>query len=366
MGTHARRLLVSAAALAATVVGALVPTSAGAAVLVVPTSYPTIQAAVDAASSGDRIRVLAGTYVEQVSITKDLAITGSGAGSTIIGAPAILAPGLDDGNSIVEIGNGASVAMSRLTVSGPGSGTCEDGALEEGIIVLDGGHLDLRFAAVKHIHDSPIAACFRSGDAIQVGVPTGSASAAISYSSIRDYQSVGIVVINAGSTATVTHNVVTGPAAEVSTDGIELVLGAVGTISHNVVSGNRCVVGDPDCGPDFFTQLQHAGIAAGAAGTTVISHNLLFGNQVGMYLFESAQISHNILWNNSYFGMALQDGSFTARHDRISGGAGGVAVIAAFADTLAVLDHVKIARTSGPPVQEFECCGFTATTIGGH
>ena len=64
--------------------------------------------------------------------------------------------------------------------------------------------------------------------------------------------------------------------------------------------------------------------------------------------------------------MALQDGSITAKHDRISGGAGGVAVIAAFADTLAVLDHVKIAGTSGLPVQEFECCGFTATTIGGR
>ena len=44
----------------------------------------------------------------------------------------------------------------------------------------------------------------------------------------------------------------------------------------------------------------------------------------------------------------------------------GVAIIAAFADTLAVLDHVKIAKTSGPAVPEFECCGFTTTTIGGH
>jgi len=79
---------------------------------------------------------------------------------------------------------------------------------------------------------------------------------------------------------------------------------------------------------------------------------------------EAAELSHNLLVNNDYFGLALQDGSFTSTEDVIVGGAGGVAVIAAFADTTASLNRVTITGTSGPAVQSFECCGFTATVIG--
>jgi hypothetical protein len=50
---------------------------AGGAVLRVPIQYPTIQAAVNAAASGDEIRIAAGTYTEQVMITsKNLKLIG--------------------------------------------------------------------------------------------------------------------------------------------------------------------------------------------------------------------------------------------------------------------------------------------------
>jgi Right handed beta helix region len=334
--------------------------------LVVPTAYPTIQSAVDAAKAGDRIKVLAGTYVEQVTIAKNLEITGAGAGATIIRAPATLVAGQDGGNSIVEIYGGAAVAISNITVSGPGSGTCASGALGAGIRVLGGGHLDLGFARVTHIRDTPIAPCFHSAVAVLVGdFPVGTGSATVHHSVVDDYQGAGFVILNEGSTATISYDVVTGAVAPgLSTDGIGFVLGATGTVSHNVVSGNRCAPGDPDCGPDFFSQFQHIGISGGGQGT-VISDNLVFGNQIGIYASDTAVLDRNILLNNSYFGLALQDGSFRVSHDSIFGGTGGVAVIASSVDTQAVLDHVKIAGTSGAPVQKFECCGFTATTAGG-
>jgi len=355
--------------LAATAIGApLAPTAAAAAptTRVVPTIYATIQSAVDAANPGDRIKVRAGTYLEQVSIDKDLELTGAGAGSTIIRAPGTLVPGELGTNAIVEIHGGASVTISRLAVSGPGAGTCEEGALKAGIQVFDGAHLDLSFATVTHIHDTPMVACFHSGQGIRIGGPPftdSTGSATIRYSDINDYQDLGIIVINEGSTATISHNVVTGPGLStvVSTLGIEMTLGAVGTVSYNVVSGNAC--GLPGCGPDFFNEFQEAGIVGGGAGT-VITHNFLYGNQVGIYVGDSAEISQNFIVND-YFGIALQDGSFTVSKDVIVGGTGGVAVIAGFADTEAVLENVKIFGTSGEPVQEFECCGFTATTIGG-
>lgn len=342
--------------------------SASRSVLVVPSAYPTIQAAVDAAKPGDTIKVLPGTYVEQVTIHKALEIRGAGRGVTIIRAPRTLVPGRDGTNSIVEIFGRASVGLARLTVRGPGSGTCDHGALGSGIRVLGGAHLNLDRSGVVQITDTPTAPCFHSGNGILVGnFPVGTGSATIRHSFIGGYQGAGIVVLNEGSTARILHNVVQGPgfSAGVSTDGIELVVGASGNVSHNVVSGNVCVRGDPDCGRNFFEQLQHAGIVGGVAGKrTVISRNVVRHNQVGIYAAEAASIWRNVAVDNGYFGMALQDGFFRLTHDRVSGGHGGVAVIAAFADTVAVLRHITITRTAGAPVQRIACCGFTARTIG--
>src|SRR3970282_144967 len=67
-------------------------TSNAASLITVPTDYPTIQSAIDAASPGDTIKVLPGIYTEQIIITKDLKIIGSGAKSTVIKAPTVLKP----------------------------------------------------------------------------------------------------------------------------------------------------------------------------------------------------------------------------------------------------------------------------------
>ena len=330
---------------------------------VVPTMYPTIQSAIDVANAGDKIVVLPGTYFEQLSIGKDLELNGSGARSTIIRAPAILVPGSGGTNAIIDIHGGAAVSIKNVTVSGPGAGTCDNGALRDGILVWDSADLDLAFAVVSHIHDTPFASCFHSGHAIAVGEPFSStATATIHHSEIYDFSEVGIIVFNEGSFATISDNVITGAGLStiVATAGVEFVLGAVGTISYNTISGNACGSPDLGCGPDYFTQFQIAGITAGGAGT-VITQNLLYGNQVGIYAFDTAQISHNTLADNDYFGLLLDSGSFTVSHDRISGGFGGVWVVATFADTTAVLDKVKIADTSGDPIQILECCAFTAT-----
>ena len=358
--------------------GAAVATAfGGPPALVVPTNYPTIQAAIDAAKPGHTVKVRAGTYAEQIVITKNLMIQGAGMDATIIRAPATLVSGQLGYPSIVEIHDGASVSLSGLTVSGPGSVACDATTprLRWGIRVHSEGHLDFSHAAVRDIHDTPMAQCPQSGVGIAVGQSqpgTPRATANIRHAEVTNFQTVGIIALGDGSWANVSHSTVTGPGhvGGVPTDGIELVAGAVGTISHNTVSGNVCPEGfEFDCGEDFFGVFQHGGIVAGGNGPgTVITHNLVSGNQIGLYLSEVDELSHNVMRDNEYFGLGLvgfTDGAFTVKGGEITGGDGGVWVVAAFVDTTVVLKNVAFSGQSGPAVEVLEDGGFTATVTGG-
>jgi hypothetical protein len=344
--------------------------------LVVPTDYATIQSAVDAVRPGGTVTVLAGTWFEQVTITKNLTLAGAGMDATIIRAPATLVPGPLGSPAIVEIYNGAEVSMSGLTVSGPAAAACGSAdVVRWGVRVHPGSHLEFGFAAVRDIHNTPMAMCPRSGTAISVGSSTPGAepsSLTIHHSEVTNYQSVGIIVLGEGSWADISRNTIAGPghAGGVPTNGIELVAGAVGTVDHNTVSGNVCPAGMPDvCGPDFFTQFQEAGIAAGGSGPgTVISHNLLVGNQMGLFISEVDELAHNTIVDSDYFGIGLvgvTDGLFTIEGAEIAGGAGGIWVTAVLVDMTVVLRKVTFTGLSGSDVEILEDGGFTATVIGG-
>jgi len=65
----------------------ILPVKAEPRTIIVPDDYPTIQAAVDAASDGDTIIVKAGTYIENVNVNKSLTIESeNGAEVTIVQA----------------------------------------------------------------------------------------------------------------------------------------------------------------------------------------------------------------------------------------------------------------------------------------
>ena len=235
--------LVSLAALVAFSLQLSTATVHAATTLVVPTQFSTIQSAVNAASPGDTVSVLSGTYVEQVVIAKDLQFKGAGASATMIQAPPTLVPTefVDlQGHpftAIVEITDGSHVSMSGFTVMGPVVGICDPQNPSKrlsragGIRVTESATLDLRDSHVTHIRDNPLGLC-ASGVGINIGIspsPTPSVGhATITNVTIDDYEFDGIGVSSApGTTAVISDNTITGQGPSLLTN-------------HNGIVVRRC------------------------------------------------------------------------------------------------------------------------------
>ncbi len=98
-------------------------------VLVVGTGgdFATIQLAVNAANAGDVIQILPGSYMEQVTINKDLTLFGSGSSMTTIISPASGLAALSGASMnrsyIIGVTNGATVTIESITVDGGSTGT---------------------------------------------------------------------------------------------------------------------------------------------------------------------------------------------------------------------------------------------------
>lgn len=132
--------------------------------------------------------------------------------------------------------------------------------------------------------------------------------------------------------------------------GIDIVFGALAKIEHNKISGNIC--NNPLCGDNYETEFQGFGISPLEADSgTVISHNEVSNNDVGLGVIGNSgccKIDHNILTNNRFFGVVVQDGEHTISNTKISGGNVGVLAAAFEVNTVATLDRVIIKGTTTP------------------
>jgi parallel beta-helix repeat protein len=293
----------------------------------------SIQAAVNGAASGDTILLNPGTYTQQVTINKSLTLQGNGAGA-IIQSPTALTNDSFGLSVLVEVNSGATVNINNMTVEGPGAPASPNNTLV-GIGVFGGATANLTGDTINQINLGSGLFGLQTGFAIQVGGTGAQAvgqvgNATITDCTITDYQKVGVIIGNSGSSGTITGNTITGigPTPLTAQNGIQISPGsASATVSNNTISGNEFT--GTGSGPDPTVDQQAVGILNFINGC-IITGNTVFGNDEGIFSTNTGTtattISGNTVENNRFQGILLSSGTATVSNNTITGNNIGVAI----------------------------------------
>jgi len=276
--------------------------------------FTSIQAAVDAAHTGNEVYLCGNVpYAQQVIITKAITLTGD-RGATLVAPAAFSAPDLTrwpaqftrDNLFVPQVlvlvwGAGANARITNLTISGvmPGNGSCAEN--EFGVLVIAGGTVTLSGDQIKDIRDnnSTLYGC-QFGNGVQIGRESWPVTnfstdttekfighATIVNTMVSGYQKDGIVVDGPGSTAFISNNTVTGAGRDTSLapiiaqNGIQISRGASAQIVSNQVKGNSYT------GQAYASSsgiLVYGGCGDPLVTGALVTNNTLVNNDVGIYL----------------------------------------------------------------------------------
>ncbi|MFB6108029.1 MAG: TasA family protein [Haloplanus sp.] len=266
----------------------------------------SIQAAVDAASSGDVVKVRAGTYVEQVVLDKPLHLVGEGPGETVIESPETLGISYDHPDQIsgetstqypVVFVDGVEADVCSLTVDGAHNA---DGNYQfDGIGIRNGGGHIVDVETVRTTND-PFSGAQHGNGITVFNVDGASRRVVVHDSTVHDYQKTGIVGDGDGLTMVVTDTTVTGkgPTDVNGQNGIQVSFGATGYLSRNVVTDNVYV------GSAVTT-----GVIGYNAERIVLSENRLAANELGFGSLGTDVVARrNDFVNNTVAGVANYGG----------------------------------------------------------
>lgn len=305
--------------------------------------YNTVQSAINAAPAGTTVKVCAGTYTEQLSITKGISLLGIEAPTIKLPDPAAdsttacdTAPGTEHyqpNQDLVSICTPETVTVKGLALEAkwPG-GTCYDSLY--GILVAGGATLDASKVTLDGAGAFPINGC-QGGVGIQVGMSWVTDSLKVGKADlikdrVENYQKNGMTIDGVGSQATITKTTVAGagPTSITAQNGIQVSDGAQATITTSTISGN-------DYTPATYTAT--GVLFYGAAAGSGISGSKVNSDQTGIY-YESGSptppASSEVLINDDKLsedrevGVELSQGDATLDGDKISGPGGiGVGVV---------------------------------------
>ncbi len=313
--------------------------------------FQTISDALTAAPSGAVITVCAGTYNEQLVITKAVTLKSSGS-VTVVGpgdstsdtATSCDADGPNNQDA-VDICVPGRVVLTGITFNaGFSSGYCNDDYI--GVAVLGGATLNMSQSVVENIGGGADIGGCQGGIGIQVGEaisPTAADAghATLNNDTVETYQKGGIVVDGVGSTATMNGVSVTGAGpAPIAQNGIQISDGGKATISGAIVTGNECDLAPTTCGSDPDTDAQSIGILLYDAGTTTVKNSTVTGNDLGVYNLGDLATAYytppspfnitatftNVTMSNRYENAGADSGKTLINNSHISGSQTGISV----------------------------------------
>jgi hypothetical protein len=249
--------------------------AAGATTYIVPTNFPTIQKAIDAATHFDLIIVLQGVYYENLNFKGKLLTVRSGDPNQ----PALVATTIIDGGGkgpVVRFVNGenANAVLSGFTIRnglgipigehiGGGGVLCSDSAPTISYNVITG--------------NSASANDYAGGGGIMCVASSTSLSPTIAGNTISNNETSGLNprggggIFTYGCSPTISNNRLTGNQTLIVGGGIYC-NGGSPVISGNVLTGNIATA---------FGGLGGAGIALSATAGAVVSNCLIYGNTGG-------------------------------------------------------------------------------------
>src|SRR5258708_24947278 len=301
MSTSVRRQRAVLSVLAAAVFACFFTPNLHAAIVVVGTcknlvQFATIQAAINATPANSTIDICPGTYMEQLSINKNLTFVGvaSGTADGVVILPPVAGlaantNSLATGNPIaahVWVLGPATVNFNNLIVDSLGNGQSGCGAPDVIGILYQNASGTLNHIATRNQwigtseSDSGSNGCQNGlGIFVQSG-NSGTSTVTVENSSVHDYQKNGITGNEVGTTITVLNNDVVGQGATngAAENGVQIGVGAVGTVSGNLVI-------DDGWAPDTITDPGDA--AAGillydTSGSPVVINNTVDNTQYGI------------------------------------------------------------------------------------
>ncbi len=279
----------------------------------------TIADGVTKAAAGSTVIVYPGTYVEQITIAKNISLVSFTKNTAILKAPAAtkLTNDADGHETLLTITGGAtSVLVKDMTVAGP---MFVDGCADliYGIFVknanaiISGNKID----RIQQLDPS------QWGCQPGVGIRFGSRglsyighTGTISNNTVIGPAKGGIVVDGTNTNVNVTGNTITGlnVVGVVGQNGIQISRGAKGTVDGNNISGFTY--------GSTMANLSAAGILVyGITGGVTVSNNTLYGNDEGIGVYTDAAytsgtpvqvatttvIKNNTASNNVYLGIHI-------------------------------------------------------------
>ena len=281
----------------------------------------TISYALTQASSGATIKVTAGVYKEQLTISKTVTLLGTGPGVTTI-APTTLPLSDTDPDSaapqdyIIGVAPGTTgVRLKNVAVDGSNASSTFTSCANDFVgIYFHNASGTINNVRVVDVTLPAAQASCRQGLAVYVASSTGHQSTVtMLHVRARRYQRNGITCDDAGTTCTIDRATLSGagPTHALTQNGIQ-VFGASATITHSRVSLNSYTGGGAGN--------QATGILVLNAGTVSVSHNVVFSNDIDIYATEQPSLGHVPPTTGTW---SILDNTATQATDAVPGGAPG-------------------------------------------